>query len=103
MSGVDLHPNKRDATTGTALTTPSEAVYDARWAKVAARQAPCPVPVAQVPSVTQRDTTNNVEGMIRTNVASGSGVILTQNGALASDKRGQAPRLENSYVMRLIP
>ncbi len=33
MSGVALHPNKRDATTGTALTTPSEAVYDARWAK----------------------------------------------------------------------
>jgi len=31
MSGVDRHPNKRDATTGTAPTTPSEAVYDARW------------------------------------------------------------------------
>jgi len=51
------------------------------------------LPVAQVPSVTQRDTTNNVEGLIRTNVASGSGVIHTQNGALASEKRGQVPPL----------
>jgi hypothetical protein len=33
MSGADLHPNKIDATTGTELTTPSEAVYDARWVK----------------------------------------------------------------------
>ena len=33
MSGVDLHPNKIDATTGTELTTPSETIYDARWVK----------------------------------------------------------------------
>lgn len=33
ISGIDLHATKIDATTGTELTTPSEAVYDARWVK----------------------------------------------------------------------
>lgn len=31
MSGADLHVTKIDPTTGTELTTPSEAIYDARW------------------------------------------------------------------------
>lgn len=33
LSGSDLHINKIDGTTGTELTTPSEAIYDARWLK----------------------------------------------------------------------
>lgn len=33
LSGSDLHQNKIDGTTGTELTTPSETIYDARWAK----------------------------------------------------------------------
>src|SRR3954454_2540020 len=33
LTGSDLHANKIDGTTGTELTTPSEAIYDARWVK----------------------------------------------------------------------
>lgn len=32
--GSDLHASKIDGTTGTKLTTASETIYDARWAKL---------------------------------------------------------------------
>jgi hypothetical protein len=88
LSGSDLHPNKIDATTGTELTTPSEAIYDNRWVRRSGSSVTVPNAGNTVGlAITQNDTTNNPDGMTITNAGSGSGLVITQNGSFASGKR----------------
>ncbi len=63
MTGADLHPNKIDATTGTELTTPSETIYDNRWAKLTGATFTGPLSTTGVLS-----TYNKLQGTQNANV-----------------------------------